>query len=620
MAVKIPVAFGVFAMLCSLAAAAGPVRVPKGADVLRTLRAGHPRLMLTDERLAELQALARTDKLLAKGVEQVIAEADYLARKPVLVRKIVGPRLLGVSRDCVRRMYAFGLAWRWTGKSKYLDKARENLLAVCEFKDWNPRHFLDTAEMSHGVGVGYDWFHGALDEPTRARIRKGLIRCGLEPGVVAYKTGKYGWWARSAFNWNQVCNFGLAIGALGVAETDGEYARRIVPAAIASAPKALATYAPDGAWPEGPGYWGYATRYTVYGLAAMETALGTDFGLSKIPGLDQAGYFPIHTTGPTGMYFNFADVGGRGRRRNLPALFYLSRRYDAPLLAAAERDMMAARKATACDVIWYVPAPRGKLPALPTAKRFGGPVEVAVFRSAWNGDALFAAIKAGYNQVNHGHLDLGSFEIDALGVRWARELGSDNYNLPSYWGMGPGAQRWKYYRLSSLSHSVPLLDGRNQDVHAKARITKFTGDGPSGLAVVDLSSAYKPRARSARRGLRMLAGRAVLVQDELDLAKSCQATWAMTTDAKIAPDGATAVLTLEGKSLTARLLSPAGATFAVESAERKKPEATNRGVRRLIARVDAKGGPLRFAVLLAPHWGDGKRVESPEILPLKKWN
>ena len=629
MAVKIVSSLGVVLVLCSLAVAAeGVVRVPKGADVLRTLRKGHPRLVLTDERLAEIKALARTDKLLAKGVGEVLGvaegdaekEADYLARKPVLVRKIIGPRLLGVSRDCVRRMYALGLAWRWTGKRKYLDKARENLLAVCEFKDWNPSHFLDTAEMSHGVAIGYDWCHGALDEPTRARIRKGLIRCGLEPGLAAYKTGKYGWWARNAFNWNQVCNFGLAIGALGIAETDGEYARRIVPAAVASAPKALATYAPDGAWPEGPGYWGYATRYTVYGLAAMETALGTDFGLSRIPGLGQAGHFPIHTTGPTGMYFNFADVGGRGRRGNLPALFWLARRYEAPLLAAVERDMMAARKATACDVIWYVPAPRQKVSAPKTAKRFAGPVEVAVFRSAWNdANALFAAIKAGYNQVNHGHLDLGSFEIDALGVRWARELGSDNYNLPSYWGMGPGARRWKYYRLSSLSHSVPLLDGRNQDVHAKASITKFKADGPNGLAVIDLSSAYKPLARSARRGLRMLAGRAVLIQDELDLAKPCPATWAMTTDAKIVPDGAVAALTLGGKALTARLLSPAGAKFTVESAERKKPEATNRGVRRLIVRTSAQAGPLRFAVLLAPHWPDGKQAEPPAIIPLKEW-
>ena len=118
------------------------------------------------------------------------------------------------------------------------------------------------------------------------------------------------------------------------------------------------------------------------------------------------------------------------------------------------------------------------LAALQTAlgrdKLFRGPVEVAVLRSAWNDpQALFLAIKAGHNQVNHGHLDLGSFELDALGVRWVRDLGADNYNLPGYWDRRPGGRRWSYYRLNSHSHRVPLLDDKDQHALAKARIVKF---------------------------------------------------------------------------------------------------------------------------------------------------
>ena len=85
-------------------------------------------------------------------------------------------------------------------------------------------------------------------------------------------------------------------------------------------------------------------------------------------------------------------------------------------------------------------------------------------RSAWDDpNALFAGIKAGYNQVNHGHLDLGNFELDALGVRWARDLGSENYNLPGYWEGKRGGQRWSYYRLGSASHNVVMLGGQHQD-------------------------------------------------------------------------------------------------------------------------------------------------------------
>ena len=618
---SLAVTAAVLAACAVLTAAEKGVKVPASSEVLATLVKGHPRLVLTERRLAELKKLAGTDALLAKGVKDVLRQADATAKKPPLVYHKVGPRLLHVSRECMHRMYTLGLAWRWTGKAKYADKARADLLAVCDFADWNPSHFLDTAEMSHAVAIGYDWFFSALDEPTRDRIRRGLIRNGLEPGVKAY-AGKGAWWARSEFNWNQVCNFGLTIGALGIAETDGSYAERIVPAAVASAPKALASYAPDGAWAEGPGYWGYATRYTVYGLAALETALGTDFGLSKVAGLSRAGYFPLYTAGPTGYYFNFADVGGRSRLRNQPALFWLARRYRNPFFAAAERKMMAGGRAEATDVIWYVP-PAAEPAKAELARLFRGPVEVAVFRSAWDdANALFVGVKAGYNQVNHGHLDLGAFELDALGVRWARELGSDDYNLPGYWGMSANARRWKYYRLGSLSHNIPLLDDANQDVRAVAKVERFVAaDGANGFVVIDLGQAYRPAATSARRGVRMLAGRAVLVQDELDLARRCQAAWGLTTDAKIAlsPDGAAATLTLAGRTLVTRLLSPAGAKFASESAERKPPEADNKGARRLVARVAAGKGPLRWAVLLEPQWPDGKQAKTPELVPLADW-
>ena len=55
----------------------------------------------------------------------------------------------------------------------------------------------------------------------------------------------------------------------------------------------MASFAPDGGWPEGPGYWDYATQYNVFYLAALETALGTDFGLDKTPGFADTGNFRI---------------------------------------------------------------------------------------------------------------------------------------------------------------------------------------------------------------------------------------------------------------------------------------------------------------------------------------
>jgi hypothetical protein len=155
--------------------------------LLNNLRQDHPRLIMTEERLNELKTQAETDPLLQLYIQQVIEQADEAARKDPLEHKIPdGIRLLGVSRDCVDRVYKLGVAWRWTGERKYLDKGIDAIVRASQFKDWNPSHFLDTAEMSHAVGLGYDWFFHELTDEQRETIKAGLIRNGLQVGIDAY--------------------------------------------------------------------------------------------------------------------------------------------------------------------------------------------------------------------------------------------------------------------------------------------------------------------------------------------------------------------------------------------------------------------------------------------------
>ena len=441
----------------------------------------------------------------------------------------------------------------------------------------------------------------------------------MEPGLAAYK--KSGW-VRSEHNWNQVCNGGLIIGALAIAETDPQYAEQIIPAAVASLPRAIKSYGPDGAWGEGPGYWYYATRYTAYGLTALETALGKDFGLLQIKGLAEAGNFPIYTTGPTGLVLNLADCGENSSRRPMPCMFWLASTFDNPLYAESEHNVLARRGASPRHVVWYVPPPPQRPASKDLDRYFHGPVEVALFRSRWDDpQALWVGGKAGYNQVNHGHLDLGNFELDALGVRWARDLGSDNYNLPGYWDSKRGGRRWSYYRLNSKSHNIPLLGGEDQDPYARSSLIKFESEPSSGSVLIDLTSAYGKFAEKVTRGVAIVQGRrAVLVQDEFEIKQPCEVVWGMTTSARIAirKKGA-ATLSLGRKRLIARVLSPAGAEFAAESAEQEPPQKTNKGVRRLVVRLPQARGNVRLAVLLSPVWDDGNAVETAELKPLKEW-
>ena len=592
---------------------------PSPESVLDSLVKTHPRLYLDDARLAELKKRCASDTVLQRYVSDSIKGADRDLAKPALKHELHGPRLLHVSRDCLGRVVALALAYRWTGDEKYARAAVENMKTVAAFPDWNPSHFLDVAEMTAALGIGYDWLYPYMDEATRQTIRTGIVELGLKQGLKVYKSG--GWWVKGENNWNEVCNGGMLVGALAIADTDPEWARRIVPAAVKSLPHALASYAPDGAWMEGPGYWHYASRYTAFGLGAMDSCLGTTFGLADMPGLAVTGLFPVYMNGPTGRYLTFADAG-MGKRGALACQFWFARKYGNTFISDSEHHYLEKAGANPWHVAYYAP-PSGRAFSPPDNDRFfDGKVPVAVLRSAW-GDAraMWVGVKAGYNQVPHGHLDLGNFELDALGVRWAIDLGADNYNMPGYWQGKRGGKRWTYYRLNSLSHNVPCLGGRMQDPLGAAKVVRFESGDLGGFFIVDISSAYAPFGRKVVRGVRMMPGRrSVLVQDEFKLLEPLEVAWGMTTDAKIEVDGSRAVLSKALEKLELRVLEPAGATISVESAEQEKPQAANHGFRRLMVKHTPDSLETRVAVLMRPLPAGAEALEeAPKVEALENW-
>ena len=581
---------------------------------LSTLQQSHPRLLLTDARLQELKSLSFSDTKLKKYADDVVAQADKDLTKAVIQHILIGPRLLDKSRECLSRVYNLAFAYRWTGNEKYLNGAISNLNTVCAFADWNPSHFLDVAEMTHAVAIGYDWLYNNIDLQTRDYIKSRLLLLGLEEGKKAYAANA--WWAKSEFNWNQVCNSGLLIGALSVAETNPDIALYILPKAIENLPYALKSYGPDGVWSEGPGYWGYATDYTSYGISALQSALGDTFGLTLLSGMDITGYFPIYSAGPTGYMLNYADAGEKSKLGAPHPDMWLAGVYKNNHFSDFVHDQLVGSTANVYDVIWYRPYANSAAQR-DLDKYFGGSVALWFSRASWtDANTLWVGIKAGYNKVNHAHLDIGNFEMDALGVRWARDLGSDDYNLPDYFG----ALRYTYYRLETLSHNLPLLNGQNQREDATSKFIKHAEAVSEPFSILDFTEAYKDFASSVQRGIKVVDGRkSILIQDEFVLAKSATIAWGMTTDATIQLISTKeAELTLSGKKLTARILSPSNAVFSVESAQQLAPQKTNTGVNRLMAKTAAITGNVTFSILLAPQWTTTPGNYSA-IIPLSKW-
>jgi hypothetical protein len=473
--------------------------------------------------------------------------------------------------------------------------------------------------MTAGMGIGYDWIYETLSDEERVIIRTAIVEKGLKPGLDVYASGKG--FPRNTNNWNQVCNGGLTVGALAIADQQPEIARKVIEAARASLPRAMKQFEPDGGCDEGPGYWAYATHYIVYYLSALETALGTDLGFKQSSGLAETGMFRMHTLGRTGRTFNYADAGDKvGGASNM---FWLARAFNRPVYAAHERMAVKDFKAALepFHLMWFNPAGSEKdIAALPTSARYER-IDVAVMRSGWNdSDAAFVGFKGGSNAASHAHLDLGSFVYEADGVRWALDLGPDDYNLPAYFG----AKRWSYYRLKTESHNTLMLDGQNQALKGKAPLLAFSS-GARKLAVADLTDGYRDQAKRVMRGVELLDDRSLLVQDEVEADEPVEVAWAMMTDAKVevSADGDELLLRKGEKAMTMRMITPKGARFQVIDGNPPEPQRQHPDAKRIVVRLlqaddqnQRKVRQARIVVLLTPGGGSG---EIAKIRPLSEW-
>ena len=608
------------------------------ADPLASLRAGHPRLIMTDADLASAMAAARTDPLRAALHARIIAAAEFELSAPPLEYKIVGPRLLAQSMAAINHIATCGMAYRLTGDVRFAERARQDMLTASAFVDWHPSHFLDVAEMALAVGIGYDWLYPYLQPSDRLVIRKALTEKALSFAPAAYgpdsRKDPRLFWATSKMNWNQVCNGGLLTAALAVAEDEPALARTVVNGVRATLPGSMDAYQPDGAYPEGPAYWAYGTTFNVVILSELEGVLGTDFGLGKAPAFDRTALYRLAVQGPTGLAFNYADGDSAindSEDRGLAPYEWLARRYHLRTAIAHSRELIAqeaARKGVnndrflAMDAAWYPEAPGRGREAEALDMHFRGRADIAIFRSAW-GDpgALFLGFKAGDNSTNHAHLDLGSFVLDADGVRWAANLGYDNYNLPGYFG----DKRWTYFRLNNHSQNTVTPGDRLQDPKAIAPIVAFGSSPLRAFAVADLTSAYPGEAARMLRGVALIDRTRVLVEDELTQARaSVPIRWAMVTAARISlsGDGRIATLMQDGRTLRVEALSPAAARFRFGSSKPPTAEENqNDGTAMLV--LDVPGAPapsdIRIAVLLTPVGDRWPTLGPPQLDPLAEW-
>lgn len=511
--------------------------------------AGHPRLLLKAGEEARIKEMIAEDEAMARVHGAILAECDEILDLPVLERVMEGKRLLHTSREALKRIFWLSYSYRMTGNEAYAERAVDEMLAVSAFSDWNPSHFLDVGEMVMAVAIGYDWLYDHMTPLQRQTAKEAIV----EKGFVPADDERYAGFYNLANNWNQVCCSGLLYGALATYEEHPEHARELIDLYVKSVPFALACYAPDGGYPEGFNYWGYGTSFQVMMIAALESAMGTDFGLCEAPGFLDTSAFVQFMTAPTGECFNFSDSAPYAPC-NMMMLWFASKTGDLQRIWL-ERQYLENLPDDFMDEVDRRFTEHRLLPALMVFSSrldmsrpvqpdehfrvYEGKTPLFIYREGWNSkEDAYLGIKGGSPMTSHAHMDAGSFVYEYDGVRWSMDLGMQDYHsLESrgidLWNQGEGGQRWDVFRIGNESHSTLTVNGNHHMVKSFVPLTDVWKEKKRKGARLDMTSVYAGQVADAERGIWLDRKNHLHVEDRISASgRDIEVRWTMMTPAE----------------------------------------------------------------------------------------
>ncbi|MFO7725762.1 MAG: heparinase II/III family protein [Oceanipulchritudo sp.] len=544
-----------------------------GVDIEEMIARDHPRVLASK---ADFEAIRnrRWDSDGNRYWDFVHHSGQAMLGEDPVTHSITGLRLLHQSRRALKRILTWSLLYRVEGEPAFRDRAIAELETVVAFPDWNPSHFLDVGEMALAVAIGTDWLWDDLTPRQRSTFLAALRTKALLPSLDEEDPAN--WWIYQDNNWNPVCHSGLVAASILVADDDPELAERVITRALKAVPAAFEAYHPDGAYPEGPVYWDYGTSFSALFLDLMETAFGSRFGLDAHPAFRNSGTFRALVVSPTGKFYNYADSGETARlamatawfasRYNDPAAFHELKRGLGAFLDKPQWDPEDSHnRLLPLLAFWYPDSSQAETLAdspLPTAWLGRGPNPVAIVREEGDGpERFYLGFKGNQGSVSHAHLDAGSFVYEDAGVRWAIDLGNQNYNSLeslglSIWDRRQHSDRWRIFRLGSYSHNVLLIDQRSQDADSKAAILRLDSSKDSVHGVVDLTPVHQGQANRFERHFHVHDKKVLQIVDVIEGARALtprqgqgRATfrWRMLTRAKVSIEGNRAILSQNGR-------------------------------------------------------------------------
>jgi hypothetical protein len=308
------------------------------------------------------------------------------------------------------------------------------------------------------------------------------------------------------------------------------------------------------------GYWDYGTTFNVLFIDLLQRMWNTDRGLMATEGFMSTVNFVTHMQGNgtkqmsggtlksiNPLPFNYADCGtGIGV---LPGMFWLAVQSANPNCLYGEMQKLnfsldnspsslTGNRLLPFLLIWNMNLSLSNLQApVETTYLAQGESAVAAMRSGWGANDIYLGLKGGTPTANHGHMDIGSFVMEANDIRWASDFGMSDYNNletngVDLWNMSQTSERWDVFRLNNMAHNTLTINGKKQLVTGNTLIENLINTPELKSAEVNLTSGYKNDVQSCKRTAAIISGRYVEIKDEMKTGTSqISVRWNLLTQA-----------------------------------------------------------------------------------------